>query len=157
MPARYPPAYPAPTAYASQTTYGGFWIRVVAYIIDGIIIGIVAGIFSVPFGVHYADFSSSYLNSPSYRAGSGIELIISALYFIGLWTYMGASLGQRIFGMRVADATTGQPIPLAKAAIRWVGLLLAFAVCAIGVIWVAFDSRKQGWADKIAGTVVLRG
>jgi len=29
-------------------------------------------------------------------------------------------------------------------------------VCFIGVIWVAFDSRKQGWMDKIAGTVVLR-
>src|SRR5260370_23996863 len=39
------------------------------------------------------------------------------------WTYQGASLGQRIFGMRVVDANTGQRIPLGKAALRWVGLL----------------------------------
>jgi uncharacterized RDD family membrane protein YckC len=26
----------------------------------------------------------------------------------------------------------------------------------IGILWVAFDSRKQGWHDKIAGTVVVR-
>jgi uncharacterized RDD family membrane protein YckC len=26
----------------------------------------------------------------------------------------------------------------------------------LGFIWVAFDKRKQGWHDKIAGTVVIR-
>jgi uncharacterized RDD family membrane protein YckC len=74
-----------------------------------------------------------------------------------MWTYQGATLGQRIFGLRVVDANTGQRIQLGKAALRWVGLLVSFLVCFIGVIWVAFDGRKQGWMDKIAGTLVLRG
>jgi uncharacterized RDD family membrane protein YckC len=69
---------------------------------------------------------------------------------------MGGSLGQRLLGMRVVDATTGQPIGFGKAAVRWLGLILSFVVCFIGVIWVAFDGRKQGWMDKIAGTVVVR-
>jgi uncharacterized RDD family membrane protein YckC len=69
---------------------------------------------------------------------------------------MGASLGQRLLGMRVVDATTGQPIGFGKAALRWLGLIISFFVCFIGVIWVAFDARKQGWMDKIAGTVVVR-
>ncbi len=147
----YPPAY-APTPYVRQASYGGFWIRVVAYIIDAIILGIIGAILSIPLAVNYAD-----MNSGSYRASNGIDLLLSGLYFVGLWTYMGASLGQRIFGMRVVDADTGQPITLGKAVIRWLGLLLSFFVCLIGVIWVAFDSRKQGWMDKIAGTVVLQG
>jgi uncharacterized RDD family membrane protein YckC len=82
--------------------------------------------------------------------------VLSLVYFVGLWTYMGGSIGQRILGMRVVDAATGQPIGLGKAVVRWLGLLLSFFVCFIGVIWVAFDPRKQGWMDKIAGTVVVR-
>jgi uncharacterized RDD family membrane protein YckC len=26
----------------------------------------------------------------------------------------------------------------------------------IGLIWVAFDKKKQSWHDKLAGTVVVR-
>jgi uncharacterized RDD family membrane protein YckC len=26
----------------------------------------------------------------------------------------------------------------------------------LGLLWVAFDRRKQGWHDKIANTVVVR-
>ena len=150
MPSSY---QPAPVVYAAPAaSYGGFWIRVIAYIIDAIILGIIAAILSVPLAVDYSDPASS-----SYRAANGIQLVLSLVYFVGLWTYMGASLGQRVFGLRVADATTGQRITLGKAALRWLGLLISFAVCLIGVIWVAFDARKQGWMDKIANTVVLRG
>lgn len=148
MPGGYQPAAMAYSAPAAA--YGGFWIRAVAYIIDAIILGIIGAILSVPLAVNYSD-----MNSASVRASNGIDLVLSAIYFILLWTYMGASLGQRVFGLRVVDATTGQPIALGKAALRWLGLILSFAVCLIGVIWVAFDARKQGWMDKIAGTVVL--
>jgi uncharacterized RDD family membrane protein YckC len=143
-----------PMAVASPGSYGGFWIRVVAYIIDAIILGIIGGILSVPLGVNYSDVNS--LTSAAARTSNGIDLVLSLVYFVGLWTYMGGSIGQRILGMRVVDATTGQPIGLGKAVIRWLGVLLSFFVCFIGVIWVAFDGRKQGWMDKIAGTVVVR-
>ena len=143
-----------PIAVASPGSYGGFWIRVVAYIIDAIILGIIGGILSVPLGVNYSDVNS--LNSAAARTSNGIDLVLSLVYFVGLWTYMGGTIGQRILGMRVVDATSGQPIGLGKAVIRWLGLLLSFFVCFIGVIWVAFDARKQGWMDKIAGTVVVR-
>jgi len=152
-----PPQMPggyAPVAVASPGSYGGFWIRVVGYIIDGIILAIIGGIFSVPLGVNYSDVNS--LSTASARASNGIDLLLSLVYFVGLWTYMGGSIGQRILGMRVVDAATGQPIGLGKAVVRWLGLLLSFFVCFIGVIWVAFDPRKQGWMDKIAGTVVVR-
>jgi uncharacterized RDD family membrane protein YckC len=155
-----PPGYPPPPqmaggyqpmAVAPQGSYGGFWIRVVAYIIDAIIISIVVAILSVPLAVNYND-----VNSASLRASNGIRLVLSFLYFTFLWSYMGASLGQRLLGLHVVDATTGQPISFGKAALRFLGLIISFFVCFIGVIWVAFDARKQGWMDKIAGTVVVR-
>jgi uncharacterized RDD family membrane protein YckC len=143
-----------PIAVAPAGSYGGFWIRVLAYIIDAIILGIIGGIISVPIGVNYTDMNS--LNSAAARTSNGIDLVLSFVYFTLLWSYMGASIGQRLLGLHVLDATTGQPITFGKAALRWLGLFISFAVCAIGVIWVAFDSRKQGWMDKIAGTVVVR-
>lgn len=148
---------PAPMAYpAPASAYGGFWIRAVAYIIDAIILGIVGGILSAPFGVNYSDALTTAPAASSRMAG-GIDLVLSLLYFAGMWSYMGATLGQRIFGLRVVDAVTGARLTVGKAALRWLGLLLAFFACFIGVIWVAFDSHKQGWADKIAGTYVVRG
>jgi uncharacterized RDD family membrane protein YckC len=146
---------PAPAYAAPATNYGGFWIRVVAYIIDAIILGIVGAIIYAILGVNIGD--PNVMSSGAYQGAQGINLVISAAYFAGLWTVMGGTLGQRIFGMRVVDANTGQPIGVGKALLRWLGLLISFLVCFIGVIWVAFDARKQGWADKIASTVVVRG
>ncbi len=147
-----PIGYMPAQGYAPAANYGGFWIRVVAYIIDGVIIGVVAGIIDAVLHINLTD-----PQNPSYGAGGGVNLVLSFAYFVGMWTYQGATLGQRIFKLKVVDANTGQPIAFGKAALRWLGLLVSFLVCFVGVIWVAFDARKQGWMDKIAGTLVIRG
>jgi len=147
-----PMGYMPAQSYAPAARYGGFWIRVVAYIIDGVIIGVVAGIIDAILHINLTD-----PQNPSYTAGSGVNLVLSFAYFVGMWTYQGATLGQRIFKLKVVDANSGQPIAFGKAAVRWIGLLVSFLVCFVGVIWVAFDARKQGWMDKIAGTLVTQG
>ena len=134
--------------------YAGFWIRVVAYIIDAIILGIVGAVILGVFGVNLSDPNA--IQSSRYQGAQGLNFVISLVYFVGLWTALGGTLGQRIFGMRVVDANTGQQIGLGKAVLRFIGLWLSFLVCFVGVIWVAFDARKQGWMDKIAGTFVVR-
>jgi uncharacterized RDD family membrane protein YckC len=152
---------PAP-AYSTAARFGGFWIRVVAYLIDTTLLGIVNAIIDAilhvnpqnSFGFGFTIFSTT--QSPYFGVALAIEILLSIAYFAGMWSYVGATLGQRIFRLRVVDANTGQPISLGKALLRWVGLVIAFGACLIGVIWVAFDSRKQGWADKIAGSVVIR-
>jgi uncharacterized RDD family membrane protein YckC len=137
---------------APAGNYGGFWIRVIAYIIDFIILAVIDNIVDAIFHVN-----------PTNPTGGGagpaglINLVIDIAYFAGQWSYFGATLGQRIFKLRVVDANTGQPIGIGKALLRWVGLFVSFLVCFVGVIWVAFDGRKQGWMDKIAGTLVLQG
>ena len=159
-PPQMPPPPPAPYGggYAPQPfaapagNYGGFWIRVVAYIIDAIILGVIGGVIDVIFHVNLSD-----PNSGSYQAANGVNFLISAGYFIGFWTAWSASPGQRLLKLRVVDANTTQPVTVGKAVLRYIGLVISFFVCFIGVIWVAFDARKQGWMDKIAGTVVLQG
>jgi uncharacterized RDD family membrane protein YckC len=138
--------------YAPAARYGGFWIRVVAYIIDGILLSIVGRIIDLILGVNPTNTTTG-----PYALASLLQLLIDIGYFTYMWSYQGATLGQRIFRLRVVDANTGQNITIGKALLRWLGLLISFVVCFIGVIWVAFDSRKQGWMDKIAGTLVIQG
>jgi len=149
------PAMQQPMGFAAQIRYAGFWIRVVAYIIDAIILAIVGAVIAAALGVNVSDTQHLTQNG-RYQGAQALDLVVSFAYFAGLWTVMGGSLGQRIFGMRIVDANSGAPIGFGKAALRWLGLIISFLVCFIGVIWVAFDGRKQGWMDKIAGTVVVR-
>jgi uncharacterized RDD family membrane protein YckC len=134
--------------------YGGFWIRVIAYIIDAIILGIIGAIIITILGVNISD--PNFTQNSRYQGAQAFDLLVGFIYFAGLWTAIGGSLGQRILGMRVVDANTGAPIGFGKAALRALGLYISFLVCFIGVIWVAFDARKQGWMDKIGGTGVVR-
>ena len=52
--------------------------------------------------------------------------------------------------------TTGSELTLVDAFLRYIGLIISFAVVFLGVVWVAFDANKQGWHDKIANTYVVK-
>ena len=54
------------------------------------------------------------------------------------------------------DADTGQALSKPQALGRYLAYYLAILPLMLGIVWVAFDRRKQGWHDKLAGTVVLR-
>lgn len=147
--------------YAPQVRYGGFWIRFVSIFIDGLIVGIPVGIVSAIVGAAVTTASNN--SSAAGAAFSGIQALVDLVgfaveiaYFVYFWG-QGQTLAMRLFHLRVADATTGLPIGYGRAALRYVGYILSIIVCYIGLIWAGFDSRKQGWHDKIASTVVLQG
>jgi uncharacterized RDD family membrane protein YckC len=168
----YPPApplpqpggYPAPQSYG-QVTYGGFWIRLVAYIIDAVIIFIPTFVIGLVIGLIAAASAGAANNSSNANAiaGSGASVVVDLIAFVitvGYFVYFwgkGQTIGMRVFHLRVADAVTGQPIGYGRAALRYLGYIISAIVCYIGLIWAAFDGRKQGWHDKIANTVVLQG
>jgi uncharacterized RDD family membrane protein YckC len=120
--------------------FGGFWVRVVAYITDVIPLGIVESILSSAFGT----------------AGQAMGALIFIAYFIGLWGTTGQTIGMMLVGLHVVRDVDGGKISWVNAVMRFVGLFVAFVCFYIGVIWVAFDSRKRGWHDKIGGTTVVR-
>jgi uncharacterized RDD family membrane protein YckC len=137
--------------------YAGFWIRFIAYFVDSLILGLPL------LAVYYFLISSSVSSGTTVNvnqvgatsnAFNLVSLLLQFAYFVYFWS-AGATPGMRIFGIRVADASTFESIGLGKAALRFVGFIVASFCCAVGLIWAAFDSRKQGWHDKIGGTVVL--
>jgi uncharacterized RDD family membrane protein YckC len=82
--------------------------------------------------------------------------LIFMAYFIGLWGTTGQTIGMMLLGLHVVRNLDGGKITWGNVVLRFVGSLVAFACIYIGVIWVAFDSRKRGWHDMIGGTVVVR-
>jgi uncharacterized RDD family membrane protein YckC len=123
----------------------GFWIRTFAYIIDAIILGIVTAVITTVLRLDQA------------TSANGLGLLINIVYFVVLWSSTGGgqTLGMRILNLKVIR-TDGSDLSIVQAGIRWIGLFVSFLVIFIGVIWVAFDSEKQGWHDKIAGTYVVK-
>jgi uncharacterized RDD family membrane protein YckC len=80
---------------------------------------------------------------------------ISMLYFTYFHGTTGQTFGKMIFGLQVVQST-GEKMTIGVGFLRWVGYIISAIVFYMGFIWIAFDGKKQGWHDKIAGTVVVR-
>lgn len=150
--------------------YAGFWIRFLAYLVDALIVDVplVAIGFAV-LGPAFHGVSCTTVNRPF---GSSVEctgsvqpyvpliwlvgLLLAGVYFVVLWSHFGQTLGQKLCGLRVVDAATGGRITTGRAIGRYLGFLISGWVLDIGLIWAAFDQRKQGWHDKMASTFVVR-
>jgi len=149
-------APPAPPRPAENVIYAGFWIRFVAWIIDAIAIGILTGALApLAGGSTPVTVETSGGVTFSYTTNA-VGTLIGLLYFVGLWAWRGQTVGMIPFNLYVVRVEDGVKPDVVRAFLRYVGLIISFVVFALGVIWVAFDGRKQGWHDKLARTVVIR-
>lgn len=135
----------ATAATVATTEKIGFWVRVVAFVIDGIALGIVSSILN------------SILFGGDAVRGNGLNTLVGLAYVLYFWSSYGhgQTVGNRIMKIRVVK-TDGSELTLMDAFIRYVGLIISCLAIFIGVIWVAFDANKQGWHDKIASTYVVK-
>ena len=67
----------------------------------------------------------------------------------------GRTIGGRILGLRLGASTVSRS-PTARPIVRYLMVIVSAIAMFIGLIWVGFDKRKQGWMDKAAGTYVIR-
>jgi uncharacterized RDD family membrane protein YckC len=82
--------------------------------------------------------------------------VLQILYFALFWSRRGASLGQQLMGVEVRNAATGRWIGFRRGCVRAFGYHVSAFLLDLGFLWMALDSRKQGWHDKMAGTVVIK-
>ena len=134
--------------------YAGFWIRVGAALIDTILLLLVTmPLLIAIYGWEYWD-----LEETGFVAGPAdflISWVAPAVGAIAFWIYRQATPGKMMLGLRVVDARTGNTLRTGQAILRYLGYYVATIPLGIGIIWVALDERKQGWHDKMAGTVVV--
>jgi uncharacterized RDD family membrane protein YckC len=153
---------PEPQTPALGLRYAGFWVRTIAYLIDAILLVLAMVIISSVAGIGFydvtvRDFSANgFVNRSYFVTLNPLTWLVTLLYFAGFWWGRSQTVGMMPFKLRVLRAVDGRPLGPGRAIGRFFGLALAFFIFAIGVIWVAFDGRKQGWHDKLARTVVVR-
>ncbi len=153
-------SYP-PVMAVAGAGYGGFWIRVVAAIIDAIILRVVVAPVGMIFGgLGMAGMMSGIPHVGLRLLGGGVTFI---LVLFGSWLYEAfmesssyqATLGKMIFGMKVTDLN-GNRISFERATGRHFAKWLSAMILFVGYIMVGFTDRKQGLHDLLAGTLVRR-
>ena len=81
--------------------------------------------------------------------------LVALAYFSALWAWRGTTVGGIVVGLKVVRVD-GKPLTFPVALVRSLAAAFSVVVLFLGYLWIAWDSEKQGWHDKIAGTVVLR-
>ena len=160
-----PPVWqpPVPQRAASLALgYAGFWLRFVAAIIDGLLVGIVAWPISAMMALMIG-FAGMAVRMP----GVGIHLVrfivIGAFFLFAGWIYEAtmesssrqATLGKMALGLKVTDEA-GNRISFARASARFFSKLISRAIFCVGYLMAGFTARKQALHDMIAGTLVVR-
>jgi uncharacterized RDD family membrane protein YckC len=133
--------------------YVGFWPRVGAALIDTLLLlFITAPLVTLVYGRQYWS-SDAWIQGP---ADFLINWLLPAVAVVLFWIYRQATPGKIAIGARIVDARTGARPGKRQLVIRYLGYYVAMIPLMAGIVWVAFDPRKQGWHDKLAGTVVVR-
>ena len=133
--------------------YAGFWIRVGASLID------VALLLMVTLPLTLMIYGSEAVwNSEEIILGPADFLINYSLPFFAtiiFWMYKSATPGKMILKLKILDEKTGNKLTIGQSIGRYLAYFPATIVLLLGIFWVAWDKKKQGWHDKIAGTVVI--
>jgi uncharacterized RDD family membrane protein YckC len=110
-----------------------FWERMAAALLDVVLVGILGGIVG----------------------GPPLAFLVALAYFAGFWSWKGTTVGGIIVGLKVVRLD-GQPLTFTVALVRGLAAAFSIIVLFLGFLWIAWDKDKQGWHDRIAGTIVLR-
>lgn len=167
-------AVPPPTTTAALEDYAGFWKRLLAYIIDAIVLFVPNTLIMKAFGDAAAQ---EQLQQTVLSAGQDIERVMAAyghyyetmqtaylLTWLLAWLYFAvcessawqATVGKLAMGIRVTDLA-GRRISFPRALGRYAAKIISAMLLLVGFLMVAWTRRKQGLHDMLANTLVLNG
>ncbi len=129
------PMFVPPTAPAAPEAViyprASFWERMGAGFLDVVLVSILGG-----------------LTGPFW-------LLVPLAYFAGMWTWKGTTVGGIVLNLKVVRLDD-QPVTITVGLVRALAAAFSIVMFFVGFLWIAWDKEKQGWHDKIAGTVVVR-
>ena len=136
----------------ARFSYAGFWIRLVAMMIDTILLCFI--IYPLLFYIYGMSLvtSTKIVHGP---AEVLLSYVFPAVACIVFWRTKSSTPGKMIFGLKIVDAKTGGKPSSGQCFIRYFGYLASMLPLCLGFLWIAFDARKQSFHDKLAGTVVV--
>jgi uncharacterized RDD family membrane protein YckC len=162
--------------------YAGFWLRVVAYLIDSVVLTLafaaVVAIFILSFGMRFfrglvpgmygttnVSYQPGYPAHPFFPAAAlGIILVLLPVTIVSTWLYYGlmessirqGTLGKMALGLFVTDLQ-GRRLSFGRATGRFFAKIITGLVpLFIGYMMAGFTQKKQALHDMIAGCLVLK-
>ncbi|MAZ69087.1 RDD family protein [Porticoccus sp.] len=133
--------------------YAGFWIRFGALLIDLVIMAIVLYVpLSLIYGEEYWIGDKLIYGFWDVMLGYVVPFVAT----IWFWLHYLGTPGKMAMKLQIVDASTGGKMRTGQAIGRYFAYILSAVPLCLGFIWVGVDQRKQGWHDKLAGTVVIR-
>lgn len=137
----------SPTTTERNFEYAGFWIRVAAYFIDGILLTI------VQVAIGFIFFGGYSFTEPNYVL-TGISTLLGIAYFSGMESSSRqATIGKMAVGVKVGNLR-GEPISFGNAVGRYFAKILSTIILCIGFMMAGWDSKKQALHDRLADTYV---
>ncbi len=136
-----------------MTKYVGFWARVLATLIDSVLI------MAITLPPLLAIYGLAYLENDEAISGLAdilISNILPMILVILFWTKKQATPGKMAVSAKIVDAETGGKPSKKQCVGRYFAYILSAIPLGLGFLWVAFDAKKQSWHDKLAGTVVVK-
>ncbi|WP_369189821.1 RDD family protein [Streptomyces sp. R08] len=137
------PGYPQ-AGYGSAPSYANWGQRFLGTLVDGLI-------FLVPYILIIVS------------QGKGVLLAIGAIIIIGIaiWQLIqegktGQTVGKKALGIRLVRESDGQPLGVGMAFVRRLAHFLDSIACYLGWLWPAWDAKRQTFADKVCGSIVIR-
>lgn len=139
----------------NEVTVIGFNRRLLAALYDGFLVAFLT--FIIAFAIGFLGiFVDMFRPTNDARMQAIIliaGLIFSLIYFTLSWGRSGQTIGMGLTGIKVVR-TDGNRLGYGKALLRYVGYVISALLLSLGFLWIGFDKRRQGWHDKIAGTLV---
>lgn len=136
-----------------QFEYVGFWTRFGATLVDTILILLITSpLVTAIYGTDYWISGGMVMGWMDFL----ISWVFPFVAVILFWHLKQATPGKMAMRARVVSAKTGQAPSLGQCIGRYFAYILSTLPLGLGFIWVAIDDRKQGWHDKLAGTLVVR-
>jgi uncharacterized RDD family membrane protein YckC len=149
--------------------YVGFWPRVGAALIDTLWVTPIVVLLGLLLPSSDTALLEQMLRDPAQVSTSALaasvtpslsELVVNyvvpAVLVVLFWFARSATPGKMVIGARIVDARSGNVPSRRQLVIRYLGYFVSMLPLFLGLMWVGWDPRKQGWHDKLAGTVVVR-
>lgn len=133
----------------ANAEYAGFWVRFLAYLIDGVVYYIIALIALMIIGIDMMSMTPD-------PTASLVQILIGLAYWVGFWSWKAATPGKMALGLVVVDGETGEPKGVGGYVLRYIGYFVSSIILGIGFIMIGLTDRKRGLHDMIAGTVVVK-
>jgi uncharacterized RDD family membrane protein YckC len=127
----------------APVTAVGLWPRMAAWGIDMAAIAFVAFLFA----------NRLSLGSPGPIAP--FVLLPAVFLYFTVCNKLGASIGKATLDLKVISVDE-RPIDWPRATLRSIFWLVGLASLGLGLLWIIWDEKRQGWHDRLSGTMVVK-